>query len=539
MNFLLKIIPALLFFSLGLATATEEKKAPGLPAPYQPYYDAQKQSVDETLPRLSPATEGEVKPANPAATPQTQAPLPPAEPSNPLIIKAPVTEGGNQGEATQSERMPAIHVSPRLAQVINLPQPVAQILLTDPKVADVQLPNQRTMYVYGRTNGVTEIVATSTDGTKSYRFPVVVKTDLSELNNLIKTVTSHGPIKISNLPDGVVLQGNVDNAMQAEDIRTLAKHYVGSQASVVNQLKIKGSSQVNLRVKIAEVKRNVVNQLGINWAGSSSVKDFRFGLATGRAPIDAAGAFIRPDTSSLPLKALGIRHVDSPNYDFASVIDALAQESLATILAEPNLITASGEEASFLVGGEFPYPISQGTGANLTISFQFKQYGISLSFIPYVMGDTITMRVRPEVSDLDLTQTIEDQNGNNIPSIRTRKAESTVEMGNGQSMVMAGLLSETASSSIDAVPALGNLPILGALFRSNQFRSEKTELVIVVTPYLVDPIDNPQDVALPTDGLQYASLLEMVLFRRLNRVDEEAGGGEETPKLVGEHGFYF
>ncbi|MDF3033709.1 MAG: pilus assembly protein [Alphaproteobacteria bacterium] len=425
-------------------------------------------------------------------------------------------------------------------QVINLKQPAGQVLLTDPKVADVQLVTPSTLYVYGRSPGNTEIIVTGQDMQSAYRYEIHVVSDYRELESLIRGFAPNSNIKVHSVPDGLLLQGTVDSAKIAEDIRSLAQRYVGAQGAVVNQLKVKNSTQISLRVKIAEVKRTVVNQLGINWS-TSPMQNLRFGLFTGR-PNTVLDATTGRPTNFLPSTETPTPGSIGANFptkfghtDFSALIDALAQENLATVLAEPNLVTRSGEEASFLVGGEYPYPISQGTGANLTVSIQFKPYGISLSFVPVVIGDMISLRVRPEVSDLDRTITIEDQNGNNVPSIQTRRAESTMEMANGQSMIMAGLLSDQTAGTINNFPGLGDIPILGALFRSVEYQNAKTELVIIVTPYIVEPIDNPQDIILPTQGLKFAKLLDMILFNRLN----DSTGTSPSPGLVGNAGFYF
>jgi len=428
-------------------------------------------------------------------------------------------------------------------QVINLKQPAGQVLLTDPKIADVQLVTPSTLYVYGRSPGTTEVIVTGQDMQTAYRYEIHVASDFRELENLIRGFVPHNTIKIHTIPGGLLLQGATDSAKVSEDIQSLARRYVGAQGTVVSQLKVKSSTQINLRVKIAEVKRTIVNQLGINWS-TAPIKNLRFGLFTGRSPstvVSTTGGLPTnflpsADTSNGTISSLGINFpFVRSNTDVSAVIDALAQENLATILAEPNLVTRSGEEASFLVGGEYPYPISQGSGTNLTITIQFKPYGISLSFLPVIIGDTISLRVRPEVSDLDNTITVKDQNGNPIPSIQTRRAESTMEMANGQSMIMAGLLSDQTSSQINNFPGLADIPILGALFRSVEYQNAKTELVIVVTPYIVEPIKNEQDIILPTQGLKYAKLLDMILFSHINDPTEPL----PSSTLIGNAGFYF
>lgn len=477
---------------------------------------------------------------NKEVTAETPKEPPIAEAKN-LVLDHP--KGNGQTSPTRDVEVATIkriELASHGTQVINLKQPASQVLLTNPKVADVQLVTPSTLYVYGRSPGNTEIIVTGQDMMSAYRYEIHVVSNYRELENLIRGFTPQGNVKVRSIPDGILLQGTVESAKVAEDIRSLALRYVGAQGTVVNQLKIKSSTQINLRVKIAEVKRTVVNQLGINWS-SSPMKNLRFGLFKGRqnTVVDTA--------TGLPLNFLPSSDSPTPgsiganfptkfgNTDFSGLIDALAQENLATVLAEPNLVTRSGEEASFLVGGEYPYPVSQGSGQTLTVSIQFKAYGISLSFLPVVIGDSISLRVRPEVSDLDNTITVKDQNKNDIPSIRTRRAESTMEMANGQSMIMAGLLSDQTSGNIENFPGLGDLPILGALFRSVEYQNAKTELVIVVTPYIVEPIDNPQEIIMPTDGLRFAKLLDMVLFQKIN----EPTGVSPCPALIGNAGFYF
>ncbi len=498
----------------------------------------------------------------PSSLPPAQNSMPPADPvpadasgavypgdksagSQPSAAKNLIVDPPKAGASPLSGRDVDVATTQRIklanhgTQVINLKQPAGQVLLTDPKVADVQLVTPSTLYVYGRSPGNTEIIVTGQDMITAYRYEIQVISDYRELEGLIKGFVPHGNVKVHSIPDGLLVQGTVDSAKVAEDIRSLAQRYVGAQGTVVSQLKVKNSTQISLRVKIAEVKRTVMNQLGINWS-TSPVNNLKFGLFTGRVNVipDSTGHpanFLR-STATPPTGSIGTTFsLKSGNTDFAALIDALAQESLATILAEPNLVTRSGEEASFLVGGEYPYPISQGTGSNLTVSIQFKPYGISLSFVPVVIGDVISLRVRPEVSDLDNTNTVTDQNKNKIPAIQTRRAESTMEMGNGQSMIMAGLLSDQTAGTINNFPGLADIPILGALFRSVDYQNAKTELVIIVTPYIVEAIDNAQDIVLPAQGLKFAKLLDMILFQRIN----DPTGVSPCPALVGNAGFYF
>jgi pilus assembly protein CpaC len=502
----------------------------------------------------TPAATAAQKPApGPNAPADATQPTPPAgAPAGPipseaknLVIETPPKGIGSSSITNEVDILTTkrIELANHGTQVVNLKQPAGQVLLTDPKVADVQLVTPSTLYIYGRSPGATEIIVTGQDMQSAYRYQVHVTSDYRELESLIHGFVPNGKIKVHSVPDGILVQGTVETAKMAEDIRALAQRYVGAQGTVVNQLKVKGSTQISLRVKIAEVKRTVVNQLGINWS-TSPLNNLRFGLFTGQRGATTSFSGVAtgipnnfvPDNATPALNSIGTNFpFRLGSTDVAALIDALSQEGLATVLAEPNLITRSGEEASFLVGGEYPYPVAQGSGQTLTVSIQFKSYGISLSFVPVVIGDSISLRVRPEISDLDNTITIKDQVGNTIPSIQTRRAESTMEMANGQSMIMAGLLYDTTSNTLTNFPGLADIPILGALFRSVDFQNNKTELVIIVTPYIVEPIDNQQDIVLPTQGLKWAKLLDSLLFNRIN----DPSGATPCPGLIGNAGFYF
>lgn len=526
-----------LFFAGGMAPALADTSPASNP---QPGLDAA--NLKNTPSPEAPTTQKPAVPNNPALPTSPASPEPPPIAKNVIVDPSkekalPISAGKNIGVATRKR----IELTNHGTHVINLKQPAGQVLLTDPKVADVQLVTPSTLYVYGRSPGNTEIVVTGQDMQTAYRYEIHVASDYRELENLIQGLVPHGNVKVHSVPDGILVQGTVDSAKIAEDIRSLAQRYVGTQGTVVNQLKIKNSTQVSLRVKIAEVKRTVVNQLGINWS-TSPLNNLRFGLFTGRpstvfsATSTGVPANFLPSTETPRTSSIGANFPTKFGAtDFSGLIDALAQENLASVLAEPNLVTRSGEEASFLVGGEYPYPISQGSGANLTVSFQFKAYGVSLSFVPVIIGNSISLRVRTEVSDLDRTVTVKDPNDNLIPSIQTRRAESTMEMGNGQSMVMAGLLSDQSSGTINNFPGLADLPILGALFRSVDYLNAKTELVIIVTPYIVEPIDEAQDIVLPTQNLKFAKLMDMILFNRIN----DPTGASPCPALIGNAGFYF
>jgi pilus assembly protein CpaC len=292
---------------------------------------------------------------------------------------------------------------------------------------------------------------------------------------------------------------------------------------LVDRLVVLSSIQVNVRVRIAEIDRNITRQLGFNWQALGTNGNWSYGVLTGAA---LAGK-INPMTS-LGLTALsgavtpyqvggGYSHGGT---DINGIVDALAADQLITILAEPNLTAQSGETASFLAGGEFPIPIS-GTTTNgtATVTVEFKQFGVSLSVIPTVLSPgRLNLRVRPEVSQLSSTGAVSVPIGLNatitIPALTVRRAETTVELGSGQSFAIAGLLEKTSTDTTNALPGLGELPVIGTLFKSNDFQRGISELVIIVTPYLVKPAPSPDALHLPTDGFSPATDLDRILLGR-------------------------
>jgi pilus assembly protein CpaC len=456
-----------------------------------------------------------------------------------------------------------IHVDIDGAQLIKFDAEVSEIFIANPDIADVQLSNKTTAYVFGKSTGSTRLFALNNKGKEILNAEIIVSTNLTNLRKLIAPYDPHELIEVTAIPGGVLLEGPVDSPKIADDIRSLAQNYLNnyqggtqggtqndSQTStsvVINRLTIKPPVQVNLRVKVAEVARNVINELGFNWQDViGNTGNFKFGALGNRAPFTATpiatnnvtSIFQRPTPQGIDnISAIGFGYQNA-NVDINGAIDLLAHEGLITILAEPNLIAVSGETATFLAGGEFPYPVPQGNFGNITI--QFKQYGVSLAFTPTVLdGNLISMRVRPEVSELDPLSGITLFNVK-VPGILTRRAETTVQLGSGQTFAIAGLLKNTVRSQIEGLPGLADLPVLGALFRSNAFDRGDTELVILVTPYLVEPTSG-KEMALPTDGLNYATFVEQILERRLVKQTPQKGKapayGPSGVRLIGPAGF--
>jgi len=431
-------------------------------------------------------------------------------------------------------------------QLIKLSAPMADLFVADNTIADVQVRSPTQLYVFGKGQGETTVYATAKGGGVVYSANVRVGTNLNSVGTMLKLAMPEAAITATPMNGLVLLTGTVAAPGDVEEAQRLVQAFVGDKTQVISRLKTATPMQVSLHVKIAEVSRDLVKQVGVNLLSRDTTGGFLFGIAQGRnfgtignqdlsglPKLDASSIFGLPTGSlSLPfdptkgqfiaspgtlydLKNLGVNgktaiaaagHVFG--MDLATAIDLAETDGMVTTLAEPNLTALSGETASFLAGGEIPVPISEGLG---TVSVNYKQYGVSLAFTPTVLADgRISMRVRPEVSQLTSAGSI-TLNNFNIPGIATRRAETTVELGSGQSFMIGGLLSNAHNNSIDKAPFLGDLPILGSLFRSNNFRRNETELVIVVTPYLVKPVSANQ-IALPTDGYKAATDAERLLM---------------------------
>ncbi|MEO8142074.1 MAG: type II and III secretion system protein family protein, partial [Sphingomicrobium sp.] len=326
-----------------------------------------------------------------------------------------------------------------------------------------------------------------------------VGSNTGSLDEMMRLAMPDAAVQVTPMNNLVLLTGTVASPGDVEEAQRLVQAYVGQGTQVVSRIRSATPLQVALRVKIAEVNRSLLKEVGFNLLGNNGSG---FSIAQGEGIYvppagevpdpgkDATGQIIRAATGTtlaLSKKIFGL--------DLISRLQLSEADGLVTTLAEPTLTALSGETASFLAGGEFPVPISQSLGS---VTIEYKQYGVGLAFTPFVLADgRISMRVRPEVSELSSEGSIR-LNGFNVPALTTRRAETTVELGSGQSFMIAGLLRNTNTNNIDKAPFLGDIPILGALFRSTSYRRQETELVIIVTPYLVRPVSG--QLASPTDG---------------------------------------
>jgi pilus assembly protein CpaC len=422
----------------------------------------------------------------------------------------------------------------RKGRVIRLPRPAATVFVADPEIADVQAQSASIVYLFGRRTGSTSLYAIDENDQLLVRAAVVVQHNLPALRQAIEDVVPDARVTVRTVDGSLVLDGQVENPVQAQELRELAERFLGKDETLLYRVRVAAPTQVNLRVRVAEVSRDVLKEFGINWEAIFANGNFTFGLVSGRPVSDGVGNFLRSPTGAD--SAFGSWRSGD---DFINTaLDALAEEGLVNVLAEPNLTALSGETASFLAGGEFPIPVDSNDDG---LEIQFKQFGISLAFTPTVLSSSrISLRVRPEVSDLSEKGAI-TINGLTIPALATRRAETTVELGSGQSFAIGGLLSSDIENRLRKYPGIGDLPVLGALFRSTRFRSNETELVILVTPYLVRPVDEPR-MALPTDGYRAPSDVERILMGRLHSARLQPGrAGPLNPdgarRLVGPVGF--
>ncbi len=460
-------------------------------------------------------------------------------------------------------------------QLVNLPTNVSDVWTSNPGAADVYVKSARQIYVFGKDFGEATIFATSASGQVVYSTNVRVSQNITSIDRVLKLAMPDADIVVTTVGQMAILTGTVKTPDDAEQAERIVKVYLNPgikteseplKILVISRLRTATPLQVNLQVRIAEVSRTLVKEIGSNLLSRDQTGGFLGGIAQGRN----FGSIGTQDISGLPLldastvfglPANSIRLPFDPTtgqfitrggtaYNFANLgqgagktalglagrlfgvdvaaaLDLAEREGLVTTLAQPNLTALSGETANFLAGGEIPVPLVQGDSRTVTV--EYKPYGVSLAFTPTVLADgRISMRVRPEVSDLTQNGAIQ-LNGFTIPALSTRRTETTVEMGSGQSFMIGGLLQNTHNNSFDRAPGLGNVPVLGALFRSNAFRRAETELVIIVTPYLVKPV-NANEIVLPTDGYKAANDAERILLGRA--IGGASGGDRPKPSMA-------
>ena len=425
---------------------------------------------------------------------------------------------------------------------------MADVFVANDTIADVQIKSDRQLYVFGKASGETTVYASDAAGNVIWSSTVRVGSNIESVDQMLTLAMPDAKVAVSTMgANTYLLTGTVGAPEDAAEAQRLVTAFVGDKANVISRLKMATPLQVNLQVKFAEVSRSLVRSLSSNLTTIDSSGGFQFGIGQGRAfaptfrPNSATGmgntvevtlpdgstvtgTTVKPVSPGSTLAAAGKLF----GLNILGALDAGETVGLVTTLAQPNLTALSGETAEFLAGGEYPIPISQGLGST---SIEYKKYGVSLAYTPTVLANgRISMRVRPEVSELS-NQGAVQLNGFTVPALTIRRAETSIELGSGQSFMIAGLMSNNAQNTIDKLPGAGDLPILGSLFRSTSFRKGETELVIIVTPYLVNPV-NAADIKLPTDGYSAPNELERILLN--TQAGTKAGKDRPRPRAADE-----
>lgn len=430
--------------------------------------------------------------------------------------------------------------------VIDLPRDIKDVLVADPKIANAVVRSAQRAYIIGATVGQTNIIFFDGAGQQIAAYDIAVTRDLNGLRAALRQTLPGADIRIEGVGDGVVLSGSASSAIEAQQAADLAARLVGGMDKVVNSISVRGRDQVMLKVTVAEMQRDIIKQLGIDLSGSmnygTAVVNFNNTnpfTALGRALVDSntvaggLGSTSVRDTVSNTLKTVpGIPSVNA-------TLRAMESAGVIRTLAEPNLTAISGESANFLAGGEFPVPASASidpSSGRITPSISFKKFGISLNFTPVVLSEgRISLRVATEVSELSQEGAI-NVLGLSIPSVKTRRADTTVEIPSGGSLAMAGLIQDQTKQAINGLPGAAQLPVLGTLFRSRDYVNRSTELMVLVTPYIVRAVAQ-KDLSRPDDGFAPASDPQADLLGSINRIYGVPGRTEPAKAYRGTYGF--
>jgi len=457
------------------------------------------------------------------------------------------------GESSYSQQ---VTLGLNKSTIVELGVPAADVVITNPEIADAVVQTSKRIIFRGVSYGQTNAFVFDREGNQLLNLEINVEMDMASLQQLIARHVPGARVKVEGVNGNVVITGTTDSLSESDAVERLVSAYLRADddTQVVNMINVAAKDQVLLEVRIVEMQRNAIKQLGINLNGTPSFGDLANlvtrQLYTGDPPVDAETTTLAPglpfDVSTnigssvgYPLqgRALGgfAGRATYTNYvgtDLQSSVgielNALERVGIVKTLAEPNIVAMSGESAKFLAGGEFPVPVGQDQNGRITI--EFKPYGVGLGFTPVVLSEgRISLKVSTEVSELTSQgafqgerRTAVDADGNvityegvTLPALSVRRAESVIELPSGGSMMMAGLIQSKSRQNLDKLPGLSKLPVLGALFQSRDFLQEETELVVIVTPYLVDPTQKNQ-LRTPADGYANASDAKTIFFGKLN-----------------------
>ncbi|MBP6020105.1 MAG: type II and III secretion system protein family protein [Burkholderiaceae bacterium] len=421
------------------------------------------------------------------------------------------------------------------------------VFVADPEIADVQVPSDGAVLVIGKKTGQTTLYVLGEDGDTLIEQRVSVRHNVAEIAGVLRQRFPGLRIGLESAPGSLMLMGTVPDTETVDAISRTLKSYLGEKDDLINRLAISSPTQVYLRVRVTEVSRAVTQQLGINWSAIATPGHFFAGVISGR-PFQAITGMAAISggpgggNQDMQFNSNSFYTGAGDGYSFLggyakegrsiqAMLDVLDKEGMISILAEPNLTAVSGETASFLAGGEFPIPVKQDENS---MTVEFKPFGVALDFTPTVLSDDrISIKVRPEISEIDPNSSIVMENIR-IPGLSVRRVETTVEMASGQSFAIGGLLQNNIRDISSQIPGLGKLPVLGKLFSSSDYQNNKSELVIIVTPYLVKPSDSSQ-MASPLDSLRPNTDIEYILHDKIG-LDPLKG---DVPRLTGTAGFVY
>ncbi len=410
--------------------------------------------------------------------------------------------------------------------VVDLPREAKDVLVADPKIANAVVRSAQRAYIIGAAVGQTNVVFFDADGNQVASYDIAIKRDLNGMRAALKQMLPG--VQIEGVGDSVVLTGTVASPVEAQQAGDIAAKLVGSADKVVNSIVVRGRDQVMLKVTVAEVRRDVVKQLGVDLSANMN-------YGTAAVVFNNANAFTANNGALAPnngLTGAALNKLGVPTV--TATLRAMESAGVVKTLAEPNLTAISGESATFISGGEFPIPTgvtcqttTSGTIGNCVQTVSFKKFGISLNFTPVVLTEgRISLKVMTEVSEVSMENALTGgQNGTTIPSIKTRRADTTLEVPSGGSIAMAGLIQEQTKQAINGMPGVDQIPILGQLFRSQDFVNNETELMVIVTPYVVRAVAQ-KELSRPDDGFAPASDAQSALLARVNRIYGVAARGE-------------
>jgi pilus assembly protein CpaC len=423
--------------------------------------------------------------------------------------------------------------------VVDFPRDVKDVLVADPKIANAVIHSAQRAYIIGSAVGQTNIVFFDAAGQQVGAYDIAVKRDLNGVRAAMKQMLPNAGIQTEGVGDGVMLTGSVSSPVEAQQAGDLAARLVGGADKVINSIAVRGRDQVTLKVTVAEVRRDIVKQMGVDLSASMN-----YGTAVvnfnNNNPFTANNQPLVPGNN---LTATALSKAGLPSV--TATLRAMETAGVVRTLAEPNLTAISGESATFISGGEFPIPTgvtcqttTAGVIGQCVQTVSFKKFGISLNFTPVVLSEgRISLRVMTEVSEVSAENSLTGgQGGTTIPSIKTRRAETTLEIPSGGSIAMAGLIQEQTKQAVNGLPGIDSLPVLGALFRSQDFVNNQTELMVIVTPFVVRAVAQ-HELSRPDDGFAPASDSQSTLLAQINRIYGVPGRVEPIGSYHGNFGF--